>query len=196
MVPSQRFVLLPAPVDSIKTASLSSMPLSFMTRAFAFNLEPDDAAQGQHLLGPEQGEAARLDQEIEQSGHWRRLPDRTRNVFAADGSPIVKRQATAPSDHRDKTRQNWTGRSYKANQASQVGTLIVAVNLEQIDLVGRGVVAHVVRGHSLDADRETKSHHGNDNPGPFAAIQDEPADEPVERNHGEQVSQDYPHDEL
>ena len=37
---------------------------------------------------------------------------------------------------------------------------IVAVDLQQIDLVGGRVVAHVVRGHSLDADREAKATRG------------------------------------
>ena len=49
-------------------------------------------ARVEHLLGPEHRQAARLHHEIQQRRHRRRLPDRGRDLFAADRSAVVERQ--------------------------------------------------------------------------------------------------------
>ena len=77
-----------------------------------------------------------------------------------------------------------------------MGPGIIAVNLEQVDLVGGRVVADVARGHPFHADRERQRHQGDDHPGPFPAIENEPADQPVERNDRDQIGQDDPQDEI
>ena len=41
-----------------------------------------------------------------------------------------------------------------------MGAGIIAVDFEQVDLVGRRVVADITRGHPFDADRERQRHQG------------------------------------
>ena len=57
-----------------------------------------------------------------------------------------------------------------------MGPGIVAVDFEQVDLVGGRVVADVSRGHPFHADRERQRHQRDDDPGPFTAIENEPAE--------------------
>ena len=76
-------------------------------------------------------------------------------------------------------------------EPAEVGPRIVAVDLEQVDLVAGRVVSHVVGGDPLDADGEAEGDQRDDDPGPLATVEHEAADQPVQRDHGDQVGEDH-----
>ena len=197
IVPSKRSPALPLTrrfdqdrIPELQAALVDDLPICSLC------FQPDGSAQGHHLLGPEHRQAPRLNRETQKSRHRRRLPDRAR--YAPRRGSIARCRAAGPvlSGPRIRHRETGPAGRVKRNQWRQMGSMIVAVKLQQIDLVGRRVVAHVVRGHSLHPDCKPECHQGNDDPRPLATLEYEPADEPVQRHDRYQICEDHPQDKV
>ena len=82
-----------APFRSTSTASRSSRSVPLTIRLDPpLGLQPDRAGQRGHLLGAEQGQAPRLDQEALERRHRVRLPGRDRDVLAPDRPSVAQGQ--------------------------------------------------------------------------------------------------------
>ena len=136
--------------DSIRIASRSSSSLSLTTRRLAPSPSSRIAPASVSICSARNSDRLRgWTVKSDQRRDRRRLPDRGRHVLAADRPAVVQRQGQRGRVVRIRDRELAPPGRVERGEPRQMGPGIVAVNLQQVDLVGGRVVAHVVGGHRV-----------------------------------------------